>query len=75
MQGSEEATNSLKENEKKQFLQSRRSLKIFPIDGEGDSELVVNLVAFLVQVLCIPKSVANGGAVEKIRRLGATRFF
>ena len=35
----------------------------------------MNLVDFLVNVLGIPKSVGNGGAVEKIRRLGPTRFF
>ena len=50
-------------------------LMIFPIEGDTDPELMVNLVDFLVNVLALPKTVVNGGSIEKIRCLGPTRLF
>ena len=61
--------------EVKNFARSRRTLKIFPIGGKSDPELIVNLVDFLITVLGLPKSIANGGAIETIRRLAPSRFF
>ena len=58
--------SNLQEAEKRSFSRARRSLKIFPIEGNSDSELLVNLVDFTTTVLALPRSVANGGAIESI---------
>ena len=67
--------HNLRERDLRAFERARRSLKIFPIDGESNSELVINPVDLLINVLRLPKTIANGGAIETIRRLAPTRFF
>ena len=55
--------NNLKSMELKTFQRARRSLRMFPIGGESQSELVVNLVDFMITVLGLPRSTANGGSI------------
>ena len=60
--------------ELKMFNRSRRSLKIFPIEGKTEAELRYTLVDFCTSVLCLPRSIINEEAIDTIRRLAPTRY-
>ena len=63
------------ERNDKTYGRARRSLMIFPIKGNSESDMTVNLVAFLRDVLCLPGSEANGGIIENVRRAAANKYY
>ena len=60
--------------ERREYEKARSSLKIFPIGGTNEEELLANLIVFMDRVLGLPSSVNNREAVVSIRRMGQNKF-
>ena len=64
----------IKDDDMEQYDQARRSLLIFPVEGNTNSEILVNLMAFLTEVMGMERAVCNGGTIDMARRVGSPRF-
>jgi len=61
------------EERKENYATSRRSLRIWPIEGSSESEIVANTIRFVFEVLKVSEEDFNGESICQARRVRTAR--